>query len=206
MGHSMGSFLARLYLIDWPGTVDGAILSGTGQEPALLVAFGKWLAGIERRRLGPKGHSPLLNKLSLDGYNKSFAPARTRVDWISRDTAVVDAYVADPLCSFYPTVSMLRDMMEGLQVITRGEKLRRMNPETPVYFFSGANDPVGQRGVGVKKVYHLFEQSGCRDLTIRLYPEGRHEMLNEINRDEVYEDLLKWLEPHMDALKAVSKK
>lgn len=199
MGHSLGSFLVRLYLIEWPGTVNGAILSGTGQESGFLVAFGKWLSGVERRRLGPKGHSPLLNMLSLDGYNKSFAPARTRADWISRDTAVVDAYVADPLCSFYPTVSMLQDMMDGLWAIARGETLRKMDGNTPVYFFSGACDPVGQRGAGVKKVYRLFERAGCKDLNIRLYPEGRHEMLNEINRDEVYHDVLDWLELHLAA-------
>lgn len=201
MGHSMGSFLVRLCLIDWPGTVSGAILSGTGQESAFLVAFGKWLAGAERLRLGPRGHSKLLDKLSFGGYNKQFSPARTRADWISRDTAVVDAYVADPCCSFYPTVSMFRDMMEGLQYIAVGENLKKMNPATPIYLFSGGQDPVGGNGAGVRKVHSFFKKAGCTDVTLKLYPSGRHEMLNELNRDEVYTDVLGWLEARLAAEK-----
>ncbi len=197
MGHSMGSFLVRLYLIDWPGTVAGAILSGTGQETPWLVSFGKWLAGVERVRLGPRGHSPLIDRLSFGSYNKRIVPARTRADWISRDTAVVDAYVADPLCSFYPTVTMFRHMMEGLQYIAAGENLRKMDPSTPVYLFSGEQDPVGSYGAGARKVCALFRNAGCKDLTLKLYPEGRHEMLNEINRNEVYADVLGWLEGHL---------
>jgi len=197
MGHSMGSFLARLYLIDRPGAVSGAILSGTGQESAFLVAFGKWIAGVERLRVGPSGHSALLGKLSLGGYNKQFSPARTHADWISRDTAIVDAYVADPLCSFYPTVTLFRNMMEGLQYIAREENLKKMDCSTPICFFSGGRDPVGKNGAGVKKVYAFFKDAGCTDLSMKLYPDGRHEMLNEINREEVYTDVLDWLEAHL---------
>lgn len=199
LGHSMGSFLVRLYLIQWPGTVSGAILSGTGQEPPALVAFGRLLAGLEALRLGPQGQSALLVRLSLGSYNRRLLPARTRADWISRDAAVVDAYVADPFCSFYPTVSMYRSMMEGLAYIARGEQLGRMDPATPVYLFSGEEDPVGQYGAGVRKVWGFFRRAGCRDLTLRLYPGGRHEMLNETNRQQVYEDVLTWLEGRLTA-------
>lgn len=197
MGHSMGSFLVRLYLIDWPGTVDGAVLSGTGQESPFLVDFGKFVARLELLRVGPKGHSTLLERLTTGGYGRQFAPARTSADWISRDTAVVDTYVADPLCSFYPTVSMFLDMADGVKYIADGENLKKMDPSTPVYLFSGALDPVGQKGAGVRQVYNLFKRAGCADLTMKLYPDGRHEMLNEINRKEVYQDVLTWLENHL---------
>ncbi|MDY3906838.1 MAG: alpha/beta hydrolase [Lawsonibacter sp.] len=194
LGHSMGSFLTRTYLIRWPGTVDGAVLSGTGQEPAPLVALGKALAGGLCLLRGGDSVSPLVNAMSLGAYNKKFAPNRTGADWISRDEAVVDAYLKDPLCTFMPTVAMFRDMMGGLQYIADRSNLARMDKETPVYFLSGDRDPVGAMGKGVEKVVRMFRKAGCRDVSVKLYPEGRHEMFNELNRDEVMADLLAWLE------------
>ena len=107
------------------------------------------------------------------------------------------AYCADPLCQFVPTVGMFRDMMGGLQFIGRPANLTRMDPETPVLFFSGDHDPVGNNGSGVKRVAALCRAAGVRDVTLRLYPGGRHEMLNECNREEVYADVLAWLEAHL---------
>ena len=193
LGHSMGSFLARTYLIRWPGTLTGAILSGTGQEPAPTVALGKFLTGIGN----PRKVNKLVNSLSLGAYNKKFAPNRTSADWISRDEQIVDAYVADPLCSFVPTAGMNHDMMGGLQFIAGKENLARMDKDTPVYFFSGDKDPVGGTGEGVRKVCGFFRDAGVKDVTMKLYPGGRHEMLNETNRDEVYADVLSWLEKHL---------
>ena len=196
LGHSMGSFLTRTYLIDWPGTVTGAILSGTGQESPATVSAGWHTANLVCKTVGPRAHSKLIERCSFHAYNKQFAPNRTRADWISRDEAVVDAYIDDPLCQFLPTAGMFRDMMEGLQYIANKANLKKMDPVTPVLFISGDRDPVGQNGKGVKKVAGFFEQAGTQDLTVKLYPEGRHEMLNEINRDEVFEDVLTWLDAH----------
>lgn len=198
LGHSMGSFLARSYLIDWPGTLTGAILSGTGQEAPAMVKAGWHLANLVSKISGPRAHSKLVEKLSFGAYNKQFAPTRTRADWISRDEAVVDTYIADPLCEFLPTAGMFRDMMEGLQYIANKNNLKKMDPATPVYFFSGDKDPVGGNGEGVQKVVGFFREAGTEDLTLKLYPEGRHEMMNEINRDEVFTDLLAWLENHIN--------
>ena len=197
LGHSMGSFLTRTYLCRYPGTVDGAILSGTGQENALLVGAGKLLAGLIARLKGPEARSALVNALSLGAYNKKFRPNRTSADWISRDEREVDAYLRDPYCTFMPTVGMFRDMLGGLQYIASPSALARMDPETPVYLFSGDRDPVGACGKGVRKVYGYFKARGTRDLTMKLYPGGRHEMLNERNRDEVYGDVLSWLDGHI---------
>ena len=196
LGHSMGSFLTRTYLCRYPGTVDGAILSGTGQESALLVGAGKALAGLIAHIRGPEAVSPLVNELSLGSYNKQFRPNRTGADWISRDEKVVDAYLRDPWCTFTPTVGMFRDMLGGLQYIASPAALAQMDPDTPVYLFSGDRDPVGGNGAGVRKVYGYFEKQGTRDLTMKLYPGGRHEMLNELNREEVYADVLAWLDRH----------
>ena len=194
LGHSMGSFLTRTYLIRWPGTVDGAVLSGTGQEKAPLVAFGRLLAGGLAALKGPDYVSPLIYELSLGAYNKKFQPARTRADWLSRDRDMVDANLNDPLCAFQPTVSMFRDMMEGLQFIASKKNLSKMDVDTPIYFLSGDQDPVGSMGRGVRKVEAMFRSAGCRDVTVKLYAGGRHEMFNELNRQEVMEDLLVWLE------------
>ena len=197
LGHSMGSFLTRTYLIRWPGTVDGAILSGTGQEPAPLVAFGRAASGALCALRGPSYVSALIYQLSLGAYNRKFRPNRTTGDWLSRDPVMVDEGLRDPLCSFRPTVSMFRDMMTGLQFIGQERNVKKMDPSTPVYFFSGEQDPVGSMGKGVKKVAGLFRRAGCRDVTVKLYPGGRHEMLHETNRQEVLADLLSWLEGHM---------
>lgn len=197
LGHSMGSFLARTYLIDWPGTVTGAILSGTGQEPSALISMGWQLSNIVCKSSGPRTHSKLVEHLAFGAYNTQFAPTRTRADWISRDEEVVDAYVADPLCSFMPTAGMFRDMMEGLQYIAQKSNLKKMDPTTPILFFSGDKDPVGQNGKGVLKVVDFFHQTGCQDVTVHLYPDGRHEMMNETNRVEVFHDILAWLEEQL---------
>ncbi len=196
-GHSMGSFLVRTYLCAYPGTVSGAILSGTGQEKAALVAAGRVLASAVCALKGPDTVSDLVYDLALGGYNKQFRPNRTSADWISRDEAVVDSYLADPFCTFKPTAGLFRDMMEGLQYISDRKNLAMMDPRTPVYLFSGDNDPVGANGKGVEKVYGYFKAAGTKDLTMKLYPGGRHEMLNEINRDEVCADVLAWLEAHV---------
>ena len=198
LGHSMGSFLARTYLIDWPGTLTGAILSGTGQEAPAMVTAGWHMANLVSKLSGQRAHSKLVEKLSFGAYNKQFAPTRTRADWISRDEAVVDAYIADPLCEFLPTAGMFRDMMEGLQYIANKNNLKKMDPATPVYIFSGDHDPVGGNGEGVQKVAGFFRDAGTEDLTVKLYPDGRHEMMNELNRDEVFADLLAWLDDHMN--------
>lgn len=197
LGHSMGSFLTRTYLCRYPGTVDGAILSGTGQEKAALISLGKLVASVIGRVRGMNAVSGLVNRLSLGAYNRQFAPNRTTADWICRDQAVVDAYLKDPWCTFMPTVGMYRDMLGGLQYIASEAALGQMDPATPVYLFAGDQDPVGAKGEGVRQVYGMFRDHGVRDLSMKLYPGGRHEMLNELDREQVYRDTLNWLEAHL---------
>ena len=194
LGHSMGSFLTRTYLIRWPGTVDAAVLSGTGQEAAPLVALGRGMSGMIGSLRGRDYVSDLVYDMSMGSYNKPFRPNQTTGDWLSRDMERVKAFRDDPLCSFRPTVTMFRDMLGGIQFIGRKKNLAKMDKNTPVYFLSGDHDPVGSMGKGVEKVARMFRQAGCRDVTVKLYPDGRHEMFNEINRQEVMDDLLVWLE------------
>ena len=192
-GHSMGSFLARTYLIEHPDKYDAAIISGTGQQSPLLVNSGYAMAKFFVKKDGPHAIGTKLNDIAFGSYNKGFDSVRTAFDWLSRDPAVVDKYIADPLCGFVATVSLFRDMMGGIKFIGNQKNIDRMNKDKPVYFMSGAADPVGDNGKGVEKAYKAFCKAGLRDVMIRLYPEGRHEMLNEINKAQVCQDILNWL-------------
>ena len=192
-GHSMGSFLVRTYLIRYRSGIRGAIICGTGQQPAAMVKAGKLLAEMELRRNGPKSRSEKLNDMAFGGYNRAFAPTRTLSDWISRDEEQVDKYSEDPLCGYIPTASLFRDMMVGLEYIGKPRNMKRMKDDLPVFIISGAKDPVGENGRGVMRVYKNFLKAGMTDVTMKLYHEGRHEILNELNRDEVYRDILDWI-------------
>lgn len=193
LGHSMGSFVARTYLIDYPGTVTGCALSGTAHHPPVGVALGKLVTSFG----DPKKVNKVFYALSIGAYNKSFAPTRTSADWICRDPQVVDAYLADPMCNFPTKGGMNHAMMTGLGRVGDLRELAKMDKSTPVYFFAGDRDPVGSMGRGVRKVYALFQKAGVRDLTLKLYPGGRHEMLNETNKDQVFADVLAWLEEQL---------
>lgn len=199
LGHSMGSFVARTCLIRWPGFVDGCILSGTGQENALLVDFGRGLSGLLSALRGTGSRSGLVTALSLGAYNARFRPDRTPNTWLSRDPDAVEAYNADPLCQFVPTVGMFRDMLGGIRFLSSPARIARMDPHTPILFLSGDQDPVGDRGRGVRKAARLFREAGVEDVTVLLYPGGRHEMLQELNKEQVYADVLAWLEQHLPA-------
>lgn len=197
-GHSMGSFLARTYIIYFRSGLDGVILSGTGQQPMALVLGGKMLGKMEIKKNGAKYKSEMLNNLAFGKYNDGFDTPRTISDWLSRDEAEVDKYIEDPLCGYIPSASLFRDMMCGIEFISKARNVQRMNKSLPVYFMSGDADPVGENGKGVLRAYKSFLAAGMKDVTVKLYHEGRHEMLNELNRDEVFKDILNWLEGELN--------
>ena len=197
LGHSMGSFLLRTFLIRWPGELSGAVIADTGYESNAVLGFGKTLAGIIGTFAGKEHVSGLIHAMAMGSYNRQFAPNRTPADWLSRDEAAVDRYLADDRCGFIPSVWLYRDMLGGMMYIANTKNLDKMDPSTPVYIYSGDRDPVGGCGKGVRKVYGFFKDRGVKDLTLRLYEGGRHEMHNEINRDEVFRDLSDWLEARL---------
>ena len=192
-GHSMGSFLTRTYLIKFQDGLAGAVISGTGQQPGLVVKVGRMLSASEIKKNGARFKSQKLNDLAFGSYNKAFEPKRTDFDWLSRDNAQVDKYIADPLCGFLPSAQLQNDMMGGILYIQDQKNVERMKKDLPVYFMSGDMDPVGAAGKGVLKAVESFKKAGMQDVTVKLYPGGRHEMLNETNRDEVFADVLAWL-------------
>ena len=193
-GHSMGSFIARTYLIRYPGALRGAILCGTGQPAPAVVSAGRLFVDREIRLLGPKAYSPQADALAFGAYNRAFAPNRTKFDWISANEDNVDAYIADPLCGGDTTLGLFRDMLDGLSYITRQSNMDKMDADLPVFFIAGDQDPVGDMGKGVRKAHDCFKKAGIRDLSIKLYHGLRHEILNEASRQYVYRDVLDWLE------------
>lgn len=197
LGHSMGSFLARTYLIRYPGTLKGAIIMGTGQQSPLLVMGGKAFAKVEGSRIGPDKFSPAVDKLAFGAYNKPFAPNRTPFDWLSVNEENVDAYIADPLCGGGASIGLFYDMLCGIEFISKQSNVDKMDKDTPILFISGANDPVGDMGKGVQKAHESFRKAGVRDLSLKLYDGLRHEILNEKCRETVYTDLWAWIEQHL---------
>lgn len=194
MGHSMGSFLTRTFLCRYADCgLHGAILSGTGWQPRAALWLGLRLCAAEARKYGEKGRSDVLQRVIFGGYNRKFRPARTPNDWICTDPAVVDAYCADPLCGFQPSIGLVRDMLRGIRWNQRKENLEVMDRELPVLFLSGERDPVGGMGRGVRRSAQAFRDAGMRNVTVKLYPNGRHEMLNEPNREAVFADCLNWI-------------
>lgn len=192
-GHSMGSFMARTLLIRYPDAFNAAIISGTGNQGAALVNGGLFMGNLVTGLKGAHHYSKFLNNLAFGSYNKIYDNPKTEYDWLSRDESNVQKYIDDPLCGFIPSCSLFRDMMTGVKFITNKKNLTAMNKDMPVYFMSGDMDPVGECGKGVQKAYNNFLEAGMKDVSIKLYPGGRHEMLNEINKDEVYTDILAWL-------------
>ena len=194
LGHSMGSFLTRSYLIRYPGTVDACALLGTGQQPESVLKAGLAACRLEQIRLGKRGRSKLLQSLCFGAYNSQFKPNRTESDWVCPVDEVVDAYIADPFCQVMPTVTLMRDMLTGIRFNQQTENLAKMDKTTPVFFLSGDQDPVGSNGKGVRAAYQSFLDAGCSHVRLKLYPGGRHEMLNEHNWQDVYDELLSWFD------------
>ena len=192
-GHSMGSFITRTLLIRYPDAFNAAIISGTGNQSAVLVNGGLFMGNLVTGLKGAHHYSKFLNNLAFGSYNKIYENPKTEYDWLSRDEVNVQKYIDDPLCGFIPSCSLFRDMMTGVKFITNKKNLTAMNKDMPVYFMSGDMDTVGECGKGVQKAYNNFLEAGMKDVSIKLYPGGRHEMLNEINKDEVYADILAWL-------------
>ncbi len=192
-GHSMGSFITRTLIIKHPEMYDAAIISGTGHQSKALVYGGGIMANAFVTLKGARSDGKALNDVAFGTYLSHIENPRTPFDWLSRDVAAVDKYIADPMCGFICKASLYRDMMGGVKFVTSQKNINKMNKEKPIYFMSGAEDPVGDYGVGVEKAYKAFCDAGLLDVKMRLYPGGRHEMLNETNHAEVYKDILDWI-------------
>ncbi len=193
-GHSMGSFMARTILARHPESgISGAIICGSAWMPDAVIGAGKMVADLVCRRNGQHNPSPFLQKMMFGSYNNKIEHPRTACDWLTRDQKIVDTYVADPLCGFIPSAGLVRAMMEGLQYIQNSKNLDAMKKDLPVYFIAGGDDPVGGYGSGVQRCAEEFKKHGREHVDVKIYPLCRHEIHNEINRQEVYDDVANWI-------------
>jgi alpha-beta hydrolase superfamily lysophospholipase len=194
-GHSMGSFIVRTILAKHPDSgIAGCIVCGTAWQPTALLKIAMPMCKLLCRNGGDKKPSLALKKLMFGSYNQKVEHVRTENDWLTRDDRVVDAYNSDPLCGFTATAGLYRDMMTGIAYIQKPDTLAAMNRQTPVLFVAGSADPVGAYGQGVQHAAKVFRDFGMEDVSLKLYPMCRHEILNEINNIQVYEEIQEWIE------------
>ena len=191
LGHSLGSTFARQFMSEHGDALSAVVLSGASGQPNALAQSGRLTARLERIRLGPRGHSKLIQSLTFDAFNKRFQPARTKFDWLSRDPAEVDKYIADPLCGFPSSTQLWVDMLDAWAAIA--QSCEAVPTSLPIYVISGTHDPVS---AGTKALRPMLEQFRAAGLNVesKFYPEARHELLNEMNRDEVTQDVLLWMD------------
>ena len=192
LGHSMGSFIAQAFAMHHGAYLKGMLLSASTWPSRIQLIPGRIAAYLEAWRIGPQKESPLLAKMGFGSFNKPFRPARTDFDWLSRDEAEVDKYIADPACGGPFSCRLWMDFLGGLWELGSDDALNRIPVDLPVLISGGAADPVGgDRGLSSLMMH--YAQTGHGRAKLRLYPGGRHEMLNEINRDEVTRDWLDWI-------------
>ncbi|VVO16518.1 alpha/beta hydrolase [Pseudomonas fluorescens] len=192
LGHSMGSYIAQAYLLHHSASLHGAVLSGSNFQPIALYRAARLIARFERLRQGGTGRSALIEWLSFGSFNKAFKPNRTPYDWLSRDPDEVDKYAKDPLCGFRCTNQLWIDLLGGLQQISKASNLAQIDPGLPLLVMGGECDPVSN-GTRLKDLADAFRAAGSQCLQLNIYPQARHELFNESNRDEVIADLLAWL-------------
>ena len=192
LGHSMGSFIAREVMARYGTDYAAGIICGTG-GPQMPAGAGKAVATVIAAFRGKRHRSEFLKNLAFSGYNKKIKDAKTANDWLTRDEEIVRRYNADPLCTFTFTVGAYRDLFTLVGLVSRKEWAKRVPTTLPLLVISGDADPVGGWGKGVRTVAERLENSG-HEVTLRLYHDMRHEIFNEQDKEQVWEETRKWLE------------
>lgn len=194
LGHSMGSFLTRQYLARYGEGLAGAIIMGTGSQPTVMLNVGKWLSSLIASFKGWNYRSKFIDNLAFGAYNKRFEPSRTSRDWLTKDTDIVDSYIANPQCTFMFTVNGYYNLFYSIKDCQNKKNIDRIPKNLPVFFVAGKDDPVGNFGKGVVKACDGFKKAGISDVALKLYKDDRHEILNETDRETVFDDILKWIQ------------
>lgn len=195
LGHSMGSFVVRIYSAYYGGDIDGLIIMGTGQKNVLASQFGIYLVKMLKKIYGSKHRSELIKRFNTEYYNKKFKPNRTSSDWLSRDDKEVDRYLKSPYSRFNPTLGMYQTLFTYANKSARKGYIKKIPKDLPVLLISGEDDPVGDFGKGVIKLFGIMKDN--EDVSLKLYPKDRHEILNELNKEEVVDDIISWIEDRL---------
>lgn len=194
LGHSMGSFIARNYLNRYGSGIQGMIVMGTGNQSKALLSASKVLVGLTGFFCGEKHVAKFINKLAFGTYNRAIEDAKTNVDWLTKDETIVDKYIADERCGFTFTVNGFRGLFELIYRLQKPKNLTSIPKDIPIFFVSGEEDPVGDYGEGVIGAKNALVRAGLENVSMKLYPGDRHEILNETDKDIVYQDIYEWLE------------
>lgn len=193
LGHSMGSFIAETFAMHYGERLRALLLSGSSWPLRIQTLPGRLLAKLESLRVGKRGNSAMVNALGFNAFNRPFRPIRTEMDWLSRDEAEVDRYIADPLCGGPFTCGLWLDFLGGLYELGSDHALTRIPADLPILITGGSADPVGGEK-GMTRLAMHYMQTLHQRVKLKIYPDGRHEMLNETNRDEVTADWLDWID------------
>jgi len=192
--HSMGSFIAQTLIGEHGSAYRAVVLCGTNGPAGVLEAVVRLIAALQLRTLGGRARGVWTQRLIMGTYNRQFAPTRTSSDWLSRDPVEVDRFEADLLCGTTPTAQSCVDFLAGKTVLGQRRHLERIPKHLPILLISGARDPVGENGRGVRRLLETYRAAGLTRVDMKLYEDARHELVNEINRDEVTADVLEWLD------------
>lgn len=193
LGHSMGSFIARYFAILYSKSIDGLIVMGTGNNTQLEIKLGKAVANIYIKLGKGKVQTKLLDTLIFKMFNIGFILERDENAWLTRDKASREEFAKDPYCGIKFTAYAFRDLFEGVEFVTEEKNVARIRKDLPIFVLSGDKDPVGGNGRMVKKAYELYREQGIKNLKIKLYKDMRHEILNEVGKQEVYKDIIAWI-------------
>lgn len=193
MGSSLGSFAIRTWLIRYPGTVDAAILVGTGQTAPAILGFIRKVAVREGEKSGEEHSTPLIQKLTFEKYNKGFAPNKTEFDWLCVSETSLKEYLKDPLRGEAISAGLFRELIDGMAFTAKRINQKQMDTKMPILLISGAEDPVGDRGKGVIRTHRSFRKVGMKDVDMKIYPGLRHDILHDDCRQEIYEYLYQWI-------------
>jgi alpha-beta hydrolase superfamily lysophospholipase len=193
LGHSLGSFVVQQIIYERPRLAEAAIFSGSNGRPPKMAAAGRGIARAEKLRLGKRGKSQVINSMTFGKFNQAFPDAETPFDWLSRDPVEVKLYFNDSLCGFLCSTQLWIDFLDGITELSKPAHKSRIPKELPVYIFAGDKDPSCDNGRGSTNLANEYREAGLKNVTSKIYPEGRHEMLNETNRNEVISDLIAWM-------------
>lgn len=196
-GHSMGSFIARAYLCRFGEELAACVLSGTGNVAPALSRFGRTLARAQAAVRGETYRSKMIDNMGAGAYGKQIENARTPLDWLSTDPAVVDKYIEDELCGFMFTVGGYATLLDLTAEVATPECAAKVPRELPVLFVAGDGDPVGDMGRGVQAAAQLMKDASVHSVDVKIYPGMRHEIHNEVGHDQVYDDVASWIEAHV---------
>ncbi|MFQ5010109.1 alpha/beta hydrolase [Clostridioides difficile] len=198
-GHSMGSFASQRYIMDYSNNLSGLILCGSNGKQGIILNLAHLIINREIKRYGRRSKSNKINNLIFGGEIIR-RNEKTKFDWLSRDKEQVEKYINDPFCGVVCSCGFFYDLVQGLKEIEDKENLKKVPLDIPIYIISGDKDPIGKNGKGVLRLRDRYIKLGVKDVTCKLYKDGRHELLNEINREEVFEDIICWLNNKIEIL------